>query len=110
MVHAGIGAWAPRCRIIVKAMDGQMNKVSTANLEATLKSTVVSMATRDDVDMTDVAAKSQEAHDAADLLQTTYSDAFAFSDGERLALQLYDQLQELELQQSLLEAQQSGMF
>ena len=68
------------------------------------------MATRDDVDMTDVAAKAPEAHDQADLLQTTYSDAFAFSDDERLALQLYDQLKELELQQSLLQAQQSGMF
>lgn len=74
------------------------------------------MATRDDVDMTDVAGQAQEAqkaqkaHDNADLLQTTYSDAFAFSESERLALQLYDQLKELELQQSLLQAQQSGMF
>jgi hypothetical protein len=66
------------------------------------------MATRGDVDMTDVAAKAHEAHDHADVLQTTYSDAFAFSDTEMLALQLYDQLKELELQQSLLQAQQSG--
>lgn len=71
------------------------------------------MATRGDVDMVDVGAKTQgaktqDAHDDADLLQTTHSDAFALSDTEMLALQLYDQLKELELQQSLLQAQQAG--
>ncbi|EMD89194.1 hypothetical protein COCHEDRAFT_1226349 [Bipolaris maydis C5] len=66
------------------------------------------MTTRGDVDMADVGAKRQDAHDDADLLQTTHSDAFAFSDTEMLALQLYDQLKELELQQSLLQAQQAG--
>ncbi|KAJ5057070.1 centromere protein H (CENP-H)-domain-containing protein [Bipolaris maydis] len=65
------------------------------------------MTTRGDVDMADVGAKRQDAHDDADLLQTTHSDAFAFSDTEMLALQLYDQLKELELQQSLLQAQQA---
>ena len=35
-------------------------------------------------------------------------NAFAFSETEKLALQLYDQLKELELQHSLIEAQQSG--
>ena len=68
------------------------------------------MATRGDVDMADVGGKAPDAHDAADLLQTPFSDAFVLSEGEGLALQLYDQLKELELQQSLLEAQQSGMF
>ncbi|EMD60958.1 hypothetical protein COCSADRAFT_39666 [Bipolaris sorokiniana ND90Pr] len=66
------------------------------------------MATRGDVDMVDVGAKTQDAHDDADLLQTTHSDAFALSDTEMLALQLYDQLKELELQQSLLQAQQAA--
>ncbi|KAJ5024854.1 centromere protein H (CENP-H)-domain-containing protein [Bipolaris maydis] len=66
------------------------------------------MTTRGDVDMADVGAKRQDAHDDADLLQTTHSDAFAFSDTEMLALQLYDQLKELELQQSLLQAQQAA--
>ena len=58
--------------------------------------------------MTDVASRTQDASDYADLLQTNHSDAFAFSEAEKLALQLYDQLKELELQQSLLQAQQSG--
>ncbi|EUC37099.1 hypothetical protein COCCADRAFT_1879 [Bipolaris zeicola 26-R-13] len=66
------------------------------------------MATRGDVDMVDVGAKTQDAHDDADLLQTAHSDAFALSDTELLALQLYDQLKELELQQSLVQAQQAG--
>ncbi|KAF1842407.1 uncharacterized protein K460DRAFT_389065 [Cucurbitaria berberidis CBS 394.84] len=66
------------------------------------------MATKGDVEMADVAAKVQDPHDYADLLQTNYSDAFAFSESEELALELYDQLRELELQQSLLQAQQSA--
>ncbi|KAJ4349892.1 uncharacterized protein N0V89_008511 [Didymosphaeria variabile] len=44
------------------------------------------------------------ANDYSDLLQTAHSDAFAFSDTEQLALQLYDQLRELELEKSLLQA------
>ncbi|CAN9115895.1 unnamed protein product [Alternaria alternata] len=56
------------------------------------------MAARGRVDMTDVASRTQDASDYADLLQTNHSDAFAFSEAEKLALQLYDQLKELELQ------------
>jgi len=67
------------------------------------------MATKDDVDMADAAAQEQDPSDYTDLLQTNHTDAFAFSETEQLALTLYDQLRELELQQSLLEAQQSGM-
>lgn len=44
-------------------------------------------------------------NDYSDLLQTPHSDAFAFSDIEQRALQLYDQLRELELEKSLIEAQ-----
>ncbi|CAN9103322.1 unnamed protein product [Alternaria alternata] len=66
------------------------------------------MAARGRVDMTDVASRTQDASDYADLLQTNHSDAFAFSEAEKLALQLYDQLKELELQHSLIEAQQSA--
>ncbi|KAL6152463.1 hypothetical protein ACJBU6_09328 [Exserohilum turcicum] len=69
------------------------------------------MATRGgDVDMADAPVEARDADDHASVLQTNYSDAFAFSDSERLALQLYDQLYELELQQSLVGAQQSGTF
>lgn len=42
------------------------------------------------------------------LIMTPHSDAWVFSDAEQLALRLYHQLHELELQRSLLEAQQSG--
>ncbi|KAH7400571.1 centromere protein H (CENP-H)-domain-containing protein [Phaeosphaeria sp. MPI-PUGE-AT-0046c] len=65
------------------------------------------MAARDDVDMADATAKALDAGDYADLLQTNHSDAFAFSQTEQLALHLYDQLRELELEQSLIQAQQS---
>ncbi|KAH6872948.1 centromere protein H (CENP-H)-domain-containing protein [Alternaria rosae] len=65
------------------------------------------MAAKGDVDMTDATTKTQDPNDYVDLLQTNHSGAFAFSDTEKLALQLYDQLKELELQQSLLQAQQS---
>lgn len=68
------------------------------------------MAAQGDVEMKDATARVQDANDYADLLQTNHSDAFAFSDTERLALQLHDQLKELELQQSLLQAQQPGTF
>ena len=66
------------------------------------------MASKGDVVMADATPRSQGADDVGDLLQTNHSDAFAFSHTEALALELYDQLQELELQRSLLEAQQSG--
>jgi hypothetical protein len=66
------------------------------------------MAAKDDVDMKDATTKVQDPSDYADLLQTNHSDAFAFSESEQLALELYDQLRELELEQSLLQAQQSG--
>lgn len=58
--------------------------------------------------MADAAVGSQDAGDISDLLQTNHSDAFAFNESEKLALELYDQLRELELQQSLLRAQDSG--
>lgn len=65
------------------------------------------MTTRQDVEMADSTAKVQNLGDHADLLKTSHSDAFAFSDVERRVLELYDQLRELELQQSLLHAQQT---
>jgi hypothetical protein len=66
------------------------------------------MATKMDVDMLDAATTPKNSNDLADLLQTPHSDAFAFSESEKLALQLYDQLRELELEQSLLQAQTTG--
>jgi hypothetical protein len=69
----------------------------------------INMATPGDVEMLDASTKVHDAHDDyAHLLQTNHSDAFAFTDTEKLALDLYDQLKELELQQSLLQAHQSG--
>ncbi|KAL5388425.1 hypothetical protein DPSP01_002998 [Paraphaeosphaeria sporulosa] len=63
------------------------------------------MATSDDVHMGDAAtSKPINANDYTDLLQTPHTDAFAFSETEQFALQLYDQLRELELEKSLLEA------
>jgi hypothetical protein len=69
---------------------------------------VISMATREDVDMVDATVKVKDTTDYADLLQTNHSDAFAFSQNEQLALELYDKLIEMELEQSLLVAQHSG--
>lgn len=67
------------------------------------------MATSNDVRTGDGAtAKATDANDYTDLLQTPHSDAFAFSDAEQLALQLNDQLRELELEKSLLEAHAKG--
>ncbi|KAH7077799.1 centromere protein H (CENP-H)-domain-containing protein [Paraphoma chrysanthemicola] len=65
------------------------------------------MATKSDVEMFDAATKEHDPGDYADLLQTNHHDAFAFTETEQLALGLYDQLRELELQQSLLQAQQT---
>lgn len=67
------------------------------------------MANKGDTIMADAEAKSLDQGDVGDLLQTTCSDAFAFTESEKLALELYDQLRELELQQSLLQAQEAGM-
>ncbi|KAK1911761.1 hypothetical protein P3342_013066 [Pyrenophora teres f. teres] len=62
-----------------------------------------------DVDMVDAAVRAApDSNGYAQLLQTNHSDAFAFSETEELALQLYDQLRELELQQSLIRAQQAA--
>jgi hypothetical protein len=69
---------------------------------------MISMATRGDVDMVDATIKVKDSNDYADLLQTNHSDAFAFSQTEQLALELYDKLVELELEQSLIAAQQSS--
>lgn len=66
------------------------------------------MASKEDAEMADATVKVQDPSDYADLLQTNHSDAFAFSESEMVALELYDQLRELELQLSLLQAQQSG--
>lgn len=67
------------------------------------------MANPGDTIMSDAAARLQPTGDISDLLQTNHSDAFAFSESENLALELYDQLRELELQHSLLKAHESGM-
>ncbi|KAF3038720.1 hypothetical protein E8E11_003295 [Didymella keratinophila] len=56
--------------------------------------------------MADANAKSPDLGDLGDLLQTNHSDALVFTETENLALELYDQLRELELQQSLLRAQE----
>jgi len=45
----------------------------------------------------------------ADLIQANKNDAFAFTEQERLILELYDQEQELRLESSLFEAQAQGM-
>jgi hypothetical protein len=68
------------------------------------------MADAKDRAMSDVAAVMQGPHDYSDLLQTVHSDAFAFSDQEQVALDLYDELQELELQKALLEAQTGSTY
>ncbi|PSN66705.1 hypothetical protein BS50DRAFT_600382 [Corynespora cassiicola Philippines] len=63
----------------------------------------------DDVSMADAPPKTQNASGYEDLVQTAHADAFAFSELEQRALDLYDQLRELELQRSLLEAQEQGI-
>jgi hypothetical protein len=71
---------------------------------------VTNMAISDDVEMVDATTKVQDPNDYSGLLKTNHSDAFAFSAAEELALRLYDQLREFELQQSLLQVQQSSML
>jgi hypothetical protein len=66
------------------------------------------MSIKGDIEMADASGKSLHAGDIGALLQTNHSDAFAFTESEKLALEQYDQLRELELQQSLLQAQQAG--
>ena len=66
------------------------------------------MANKGDAIMTDANPKSPDLGDLNDLLQTNHSDALVFTETENLALELYDQLRELELQQSLLQAQETG--
>lgn len=46
----------------------------------------------------------------ADLIQANKNDAFAFTEQERLILELYDQEQELRLESSLFEAQAQGQL
>ena len=46
----------------------------------------------------------------ADLIQANKNDAFAFTEQERLILELYDQEQELQLEGSLFEAQAQGIL
>jgi hypothetical protein len=72
--------------------------------------TLIIMAPKQDVDMADSPPKPQDPNDYADLLQTNYTDAFAFTETEKLALGLYDQLREVELQQSLLHAHRDGTY
>jgi hypothetical protein len=62
------------------------------------------MADTGDTVILDAAVKLQAVGDISDLLRTNHSDAFTFTESEDLALNLYDQLRELELQQSLLKA------
>lgn len=52
--------------------------------------------------------ESLPATDHSDLAHTNHCDAFAFSEREQLALDLYNELRELELQESLLRAQAEG--
>ncbi len=66
------------------------------------------MATNADVEMADASVQNDRPDNYADLLQTSHTDAFAFSESEQRVLQLYDQLRDLELQQSLLQAHLSG--
>ena len=75
-----------------------------------LRRLFATMVTTDDVHMADRAAKKPSPSDGfSDLLQTPYSDAFAFSDEEQRALDLYDKLRELELERSLIEAVNHSM-
>ena len=62
------------------------------------------MADTGDTVILDAAVKLQAVGDISDLLRTNHSDAFTFTESEDLALDLYDQLRELELQQSLVKA------
>jgi hypothetical protein len=64
----------------------------------------IGMADTGDTVILDAAVKLQVAGDISGLLRTNHSDAFTFTESEDLALNLYDQLRELELQQSLLKA------
>ncbi|KAF1959933.1 hypothetical protein CC80DRAFT_440129 [Byssothecium circinans] len=66
------------------------------------------MAAVNDITMADLNAKVHTSTEVSGLLTTPHCDAFAFSDLERRALELCDQLQELELQRSLIEAQESA--
>ena len=68
------------------------------------------MATVNDTAVNNRTDEPHSANDYTDLLQTDHHDAFAFSDQEQFALQLYDQLRELELQNSLYQAQTNGKF
>jgi hypothetical protein len=61
-----------------------------------------------DAKMTDAVPTSNATGDISDLLPTPYTDAFAFSDRENQILQLHDQLLDIEMQQSLFEAQRAG--
>lgn len=62
------------------------------------------MADTGDSVILEATVKQQAAGDISNLLRTNHSDAFTFTESEDLALNLYDQLRELELQQSLLKA------
>ena len=61
------------------------------------------------VPIADPTVKTWNVNDYADLLQTPYSDAFAFSDDEQHALDLYDKLRELELEKSFIAAFNDGI-
>jgi hypothetical protein len=58
-----------------------------------------------DTTMLDAAPKPESNPPVQNLLLTPHCDAFAFSDQEKHILRLYDQLAELELEQSLYKAQ-----
>ena len=61
-----------------------------------------------DTAMADAVQASSGASGYSDLLQTPHRDALVFSETEARALELYDQLRELEIQKSLIEAQNGG--
>jgi hypothetical protein len=105
-LNAGIRARVPR-----DLHHGEQRPSAASRVKSRAKHseiTAATMAMEQDVEMLDPTTRLQGPDDYAELLQTNHSDAFAFSESEKLALQLYDQLRELELQQSLLQAQESG--
>ena len=79
-----------------------------ARMRVNSNNAFLNMSTMNDITMGDAATNTQNPDGYSDLLQTPHSDAFAFSESEALALELYDQLRELELQRALIEAQDDG--
>lgn len=91
--------------LVVAAPDGLRNQ--SRALHSSHRPSFAMAAVNDTI-MADAPGAPQNPHDFSELLQTPHSDAFAFSEEELLALELCDQLRELELQRSLLQAQNEG--